>query len=372
MFTLRSLLLGVIASLFFAMLSPAQTVFLGNNSDALRAADFDAVTGQLANERSVAPIAKASFLARSRDGQQLYAVNDAQGGTVHAFAVASDGALTVLNSRPSGGAGPCDVALSPDGRLLAVANYSGGSVSVFPVALPAGTIAESVAFFQLTHAANVFAGRQEKPHAHGVTWSPDGTRLFVPDLGGDRVYVYRRALSSDTLEPHPTQPWLELPPGSGPRHAAFSPDGAHLYVINELSNTVAVFTSAPGPVADGASHFILAQTIPTLPAGFAGANTTAEIAVHPAGHTVYASNRGHDSLALFARDARAGLLTASGHVAVPAHPRHFALSPDARWLLVAGRDANAIAAFSVAPSTGALTLSASPIFSITRPLCVRF
>jgi 6-phosphogluconolactonase len=369
MSALRSLSLSVLVSLSSAMPSSAQTVYLGNNGDALRAADFDAATGQLSHERVVAPIAKASFLARSRDGQQLYAVTEAQGGTVHAFAVAPDGALTALNSRPSGGAGPCDVALSPEGRMLAVANYSGGSVSVFPVALPSGALGERVAFFQHSHAANVFARRQEKPHAHGVTWSHDGARLYVPDLGGDRVYVYQRDPANDTFAPHPTQPWLALPPGSGPRHAAFSPEGTHLYVINELANTVAVFAPAP----DDAAKLVLAQTITTLPAeGFSGASTTAEIAVHSAGHTVYASNRGHDSLALFARDVATGLLTARGHVAVPAHPRHFTLSPDARWLLVAGRDANAIASFAVEPTNGALTPASAPTFSTAAPLCVRF
>jgi 6-phosphogluconolactonase len=342
-------------------------LYIGNYADAIHAADFDPATGILSGGRPLAPVPKASFLAKSQNGRFLYAVSETGAGTVHAFAIDPDRAgLTALNSLPSGGPGPCDVALSPDGRLVAVANYSGGSVSVFRVQ-DDGYLGERIFFSQHSHATDVFPGRQKKPHAHGVTWSPEGRLLLVPDLGGDRVYLYARDLATDTLAANPAQAWLETPAGAGPRHAQFSPDGHHLYVINELGNTVTV---AAHDAAAGTLTPI--ETVSTLPPeGFAGATKTAEIAVHPTGHTVYASNRGADTLAVFGRDAATGRLTPRGHVPVPPNPRHFALSPDARWLLSASQDASVIAVFAVDPATGALTASGAP-FETPKPVCLRF
>lgn len=353
------------ALLLLPMLAPAQTVFLGTYSDSIQASVFDSSTGNLGPARAAAPLAKASFLAKSPDGRFLYAVAEGREGTLHAFAIGPDDNLTPLNTRPSEGPGPCDIAVSPDGRLVAAANYSGGSVVVYALS-PDGSLGDKVAFFQNTHAANAHPDRQKKPHAHGVTWSPDDRLLLVPDLGGNRVYIYSRDLGADTLTTHLPQPWLDLPPASGPRHAQFSPDGKHLYIINELSNTVAVAAFDPA-----AATFSLVEIVSTLPADFTGPTKTAEIAVHPAGHTVYASNRGHDSLAVFARDPATGRLTARGHVPVPANPRHFALSPDARWLLSAGQDADLVAVFAVDPTDGSLRPHGQPA-PASRPVCVRF
>jgi len=360
-------LLAATLALCAPMNSTASTVYLGNYADAIQAADFDSATGQLTRGRPVAALARASFLTKSADGRFLYAVAEGGGGSLHAFAIGGDGALTTLNTRPSQGSGPCDIALSPDGSLIAAANYSGGSAIVYRVALD-GTLAEPAGFFQHTHAAKVFPGRQKEAHAHGVTWSPDGRLLLVPDLGGDRIYAYASATAATggQMVVNPSQAWLEVPPGSGPRHAQFSPDGRNLYVINELGNTVSV-----AAYDAEAGTFALVETVTTLPPeGFAGATKTAEIVVHPAGHTVYASNRGHETLAIFARDAATGRLTPRGHVPVPANPRHFALSPDARWLLSAGQDTSTVAVFSVA-ADGALTPAGEP-FATPKPVCVRF
>ena len=344
--------------------SPALRLFIGNYADAIQVADFDPATGGLSDGRPAAPLPKASFLAKSADGRHLYAVSETGAGGLHAFAIQPDGALAPLNSRPSEGSGPCDIALSPDGRLVAAANYSGGSVIVYRVETD-GSLGEKVFFSQHTHSTNVFPGRQKKPHAHGVTWTPDGRLLLVPDLGGDRVYLYARA--GDTLSPNAPQPWIEVPAGSGPRHAQFSPDARHLYIINELGNTVSV-----AAYDASAATLPLVETVSTLPPeGFAGATKTAEIAVHPAGHTVYASNRGAETLAVFARDAATGRLTPQAYVPVPPNPRHFALSPDARWLLSASQDASVIAVYSVDPATGALTPAGSP-FATPKPVCLRF
>ncbi len=361
-------LLAFVTLLLPAMKLPGLPVYFGNYGPAIQMAEFDPATGALGAPRVAnagGAVANASFLAKSADGRFLYAVSESKAGGLHAFAIGADGQLTQLNQASSEGGGPCDIALSPDGKLVAAANYGGGSAIVYRVRAD-GALGERAGFFQHTHATNVFPGRQKAAHAHGVTWTPDGKVLLVPDLGGDRVYLYA-ADEAGAMAVNAAQAWLEMPAGAGPRHAQFSPDGRHLYVVNELGNTVSVagYDAAAGT-------FTIIETVRTLPPeGFAGATKTAEIVVHPAGHTVYASNRGFDTLAVFARDAASGRLTAKGHVPVPAHPRHFALSPDARWLISAGMDANRVAVFAVDPATGALTATEHGL-ELRKPVCVRF
>lgn len=353
------------ALLLSAMTAAAHTLYFGNYADAIRATEFDPVSGQLGPDRAVAPLARASFLDRSADGRFLYAVAEGKPGVLAAFSIGTGGTLTPLNTRSSEGNGPCDIALSPEGRLVAVANYGGGSVIVHRIAAD-GSLDQKMAFFQHTHASGAHPDRQKTAHAHGVTWSPEGRLLLVPDLGGDRVYVYARK-ADDSLAPNPAQPWLTLAPAAGPRHAQFSPDGRHIYVINELDNTVAVVAYDPAGAA-----LSLVETVSTLPvAGFAGFTKTAEIAVRADGRFVYASNRGHDSLALFARDPASGRLTPGGHVAVPANPRHFAISPDGRWLLSAGQDADAVRVYAVDAESGGLA-PVGPDFATPKPVCINF
>ena len=358
---------GPLALLPISAMSAPRTipVFLGNYSDSIHAADFDPATGALSGDRAVAPLAKASFLARSGDGRFLYAVAEGEEGSLHAFSVDPAFHLGALNARPTGGAGPCDVALSPDGRLVAVANYSGGSVIVHRVE-PDGRLGAKVAFFAHCHASKSVPDRQDAPHAHGVTWAPSGRLLLVPDLGADRVYLYACDPASLALAPNPPQAWLDLPRGSGPRHACFSPDGRHVYIVNELNNTISVAAHD-----EKAAMLTLVETVAALSAEPTAPSKAAEIAVHPAGHSVYASVRGVDTLAVFARDAASGRLTLRAHVPTPAKPRHFTLSPDARWLLVAGQGANQVAVFSVDRTSGMLTPTGSTL-ATPKPVCLRF
>lgn len=348
------------------MPASAQTVFIGSYSPSIQAVPFDSTTGRFGPARPAAPLVNASWIAKSPDARVLYAVSESHAGSLHAYSIGADDSLTPLNTRPTEGRGPCDVAVSPDARLAAVANYSGGSVIVYALSPADGSLGDRVAFFQNTHASRAHPDRQKNPHAHGITWSPDGRLLLVPDLGGDRVYIYSRELGTEFVTTNLAQPWLELPPSSGPRHAQFSPDGKHLYIINELDNTLAAVAFD----ADAAT-FTIVQIVPTLPPEFTGPTKTAEVVVHPAGHTVYTSNRGHDTLALFSRDPATGRLAARGHVPVPPGPRHFALSPDSRWLLSAGQDADRIEIFSVCPATGDLAAH-DPGLSLPKPVCLRF
>ncbi len=365
-FTLVPALLCFAGSAATLLPAAPRPVFFGGYAEQIHGASFDPESGVLGEARPLQALPRASFLARSADGHFLFAVSEVPEGSVHAYAIASDQTLSPINSRSSEGASPCSLALSPDGRLLAVANYNGGSVIVFPVDT-AGRLGERVFFSSFSHASRAVIKRQQKPHAHDVVWSPDGARLFVCDLGGDRVYTFARDLASDSLAAHAPQPWLDLPPGTGPRHAAFSPDARHLYLVNELDNTVAVLDHDAGT-----GVLRLVEKVSTLPPeGHPGGSSTAELAVHPAGHSVYASNRGADTLTHFQRDPASGRLIAQNFVPVPAVPRHFSLSPDGGWLLSAGQKAGSVAVFAVDPGDGTLSPRGEPV-PVPRPACVRF
>jgi 6-phosphogluconolactonase len=254
-------------------------------------------------------------------------------------------------------------------NLLAVADYGGGSIGAW-ILEGDGRIGGQAAFFQNTHASKA-TGRQQQPHAHGVTFSPSGNRLLVPDLGADRVYVYEQYAASSGYKPNETAPWIELPPGRGPRHVAFpqwtQSEQRDLYVLNELSNTISVFKY------DYDAHqkaFTFVEEVSTLPEGFEGQSTAAELIVRE--KTVYASNRGHDSIARFQRDPETGRLTLLDCTPCGGKgPRHLSLMPGGLWMLVANQQSNNIALFSIG-GNGALTLVPDGGVDIGAPVCVVF
>eukprot|EP00053_Salpingoeca_punica_P015048 m.137656 g.137656 ORF g.137656 m.137656 type:complete len:392 (+) comp16607_c0_seq1:38-1213(+) len=352
-------------------------VLIGSYGIALHAAEFDAANGTLRKHRAVTvdTVPSPSFAVLRSDKRVCYAVGESGEGSVHALAVEPGPAvvthhtgdtataafrpidkLRLLNSVPSGGADPCHITISPDGKVLAVANYTGGTVFLHRLNEQDGSIGERVALLQHTHATHVDAARQEAAHPHAVVWAPrhgDQTSstvhlLVVPDLGADRVYLYDVDTAAGSVRPHLEQPWFEVTPqGSGPRHIEFSHDAQHAYIINEMGNTVTVVAY---DARVGSMHAL--QTVSTLPASLPADlfSNTAEIAISADGKTVYASNRGHDSIAVFQRDTSTGLLHPhpQSHVSTPSKPRHFALSPDGRWLLCGGQTADAIAVYAVA------------------------
>jgi 6-phosphogluconolactonase len=340
-------------------------LFIGGYATAILRADFDPATGLLSAPREIAAMPGPSFLARSADARFLYATSEGNQSALHAFAFRPDGTLAALNSAPSEGAWTCHLALSPDGRLLVAASYVGGSIIAYRVAAD-GSLGERAGFFQHRHASGAVASRQAEAHAHGVLWTPDGSELLVTDLGGDRVYSYSYDAAAGTLAPKADAPWVELPAGSGPRHAALSPDGRRLFVICELANTVVTLVRE----AAGGGWRAAGGGVSILPPGFAAQSTAAELALSPDGSRLYASNRGHDSIALFAVDA-AGGLTPRGHFAAPATPRHFTLSPDGRWLIVAGQAAGIVQVYAVEPVTGAPRAAHGPV-AAAKASCVIF
>jgi 6-phosphogluconolactonase len=240
------------------------------------------------------------------------------------------------------------VAVDRTGKWLAVANYNSGSIAVFPIGSD-GRSSEASAVVQLS-GSSVNPERQAGPHAHEVVFSADNSIVLVPDLGADRVLIYRFDSGRGTLVPS-TPAFAGSAPGAGPRHLAFAPDGAFVYLLNEMAASITAFRYENGSLME-------TQTISTLPAGFAGVKSGAEIAIHPNGKFLYASNRGHDSLAMFCIDPDNGILTGAGHVSTQGKtPRTFVIDPAGAFLLAANQDSGTIVIFRIDLEHGKLTPS---------------
>jgi len=312
-----------------------------------------------------------SFLAVHPNHRFLYAVNEVttfkgqKSGAVSAFAIdRATGKLTLLNQVASKGADPCYITVDKTGKYVLVANYTGGSVAVFPVAED-GRLGEASAFVQHTgQGAN--PERQEGPHAHSIELSPDNRFAVVDDLGLDQSIVYRFDTAKGSLIPSGPQ-FGKADPGAGPRHFAFHPNGKFGYVINEMGSSVSAF-SFDGRA--GVLHPL--QTISTLPKGFAEHNDDAEIAVHSSGKFLYASNRGHDSIAVFAIDADKGTLSLIDDVPTKGKtPRSFEIDPTGSLLFAENEKSNNIVVFRIDSQTGRLTATGK-VLEVAEPVCVKF
>ncbi len=313
---------------------------------------LDLADGSLRHVSTAAGVPEPSYLTLAPGGRYLYSVNEveefegARGGAVSAFAVdRKSGALRFVNRRASKGGAPCYVTASASGRFVLVANYAGGNVAVLP-ALGDGGLGEAVDVRQ-DEGSGPNRERQEGPHAHCVVLDPSDRFAYACDLGTDKVMAYRFDRRTGRLTPN-AQPWFAARPGAGPRHLTFHPGGRFVYVMNELDSTVTAlsFDAAGGTLRE-------VQTLGALPADFAGANTGADIHVAPGGRFLYCSNRGHDSVALFAIDARTGRLTPLGHTPTQGStPRNFAIDPTGRYLLVANQKSDSVVTFRLDPRTG--------------------
>jgi 6-phosphogluconolactonase len=284
---------------------------------------------------------------------------------VRSFAIdRHTGKLTALNTVASRGGDPCFVTVDHAGKHVLVANYGGGSVAVLPVEAD-GKLGEASDFKQHL-GSSVDPKRQSEPHAHSIVLTPDNKFAVVNDLGLDKLLVYRYDSQKGTLTPN-DPPSGSIKPGSGPRHFALAPNGRFAYAINEMGNTVTAF-DWNGDL--GTFHEI--QTVSTLPKGFTGHSTTAEIAVHPSGRFLYGSNRGHDSIAVFAIDPAKGTLTMVENVLTQGkEPRNFAIDPTGTHLFAANQNSNTVVVFRVNPKTGRLTPSGQKL-DVPSPVCVTF
>jgi 6-phosphogluconolactonase len=331
--------------------------------------ELDLARGELKSCGLAAEAVNPSFVAIHPSRRWLYAVGEVGGGrgkkdgAVSAFAIEPrSGRLTLLNQQSSGGAGPCHVLVDRSGKCVVVANYGGGCVACLPIDADGRLgAATSIARHE---GSSVNPRRQEGPHAHATTLDAADRLAFVCDLGLDKIMIYRLDAARGLLTPS-DPPSVAVAAGAGPRHFVFHPNGRFAYVIDELASQVDAF-------AYDAPHGRLAaiQSISTLPPGFQGSNTGAEIQVHPSGKFLYGSNRGHDSIAIFAIDPRTGKLSPLGHESTQGKmPRYFGIDPSGAFLLAANQGSDNIVLFRIG-GDGKLT-SAGSSLSIAAPVCVQ-
>jgi 6-phosphogluconolactonase len=324
---------------------------------------FDEATGALTSLGLAAKTPSPAWIAIHPDGRHLYAANEIEQGTISAFSLdPSNGRLTLLNEQSAHGARPCHFAIDPTGRALIVASYNSGTVALLPIA-PDGRLGESTTVIQHT-GSSASPDRQSGPHAHQAVVDPSGQFVLVVDLGLDKILVYRLDAARGTLVPH-TPGAADTARGAGPRHLVFSKDGTRVFVINELNNTIAPYTW------DGARGVLASAgpAVSTLPAGFTGKSSTAEILFHPSGRVLYGTNRGHDSIVRVAVEGTT--LRPIDYTPIRGRePRHVTLDPGGRWLIAGGQHSNTLSVFSV-DADGRLTAVGTPV-STPTPVCLLF
>lgn len=329
---------------------------------------LDPATGKVTPDGPPTETVSPSFLALSRDGTRLFAVNETgnsatdPAGGVTSFAVdPATGALALLGRTSSSGPAPCHLSLDQGDKHVLVANYWGGSVTVLPVQ-PDGRLGDATSFVR--HTGENPTPRDPGPHAHAIHVDPSNRWALVADLGLDTVFVYRYDAERGALGPVPRR--VEMEKGAGPRHLAFDPDGKGVFVLNELNGTVVSFAFDP---TDGSMAPV--HSMSTLAAGYEGKNRSAEVAVSPDGRFLYASNRGPDDIAIFEIVRPSRRLRSAGHQATGGrHPRHFAIDPSGRFLVVAHRDSDSVWAYRIDAATGLLSYASGPV-SVPKPVCVR-
>ncbi len=379
---MRTLLTMAVALLMQAVLMPGTVAsakeplmrfyvgtYTGPSSQGIYFVDLDPETGKLSEPVLAAETKNPSFLALHPTQPYLYAaleIGEFEGqktGAVEAFKIdPASGKLTALNGQSSTGPGPCYVSVDPSGQSVMVANYGGGSVGVLPVGDDGSLKAPSA------HDQHTGSGpnpkRQQRAFAHSIVADPSGKFALSCDLGTDEVIIYKLDAKAGTIARIGE---AKLAPGTGPRHIAFHPSGKFVFVNGEMANTVTPLTW------DAATGTLTALTpVSTLPADFTTPSTTAEIAVHPNGKFVYCSNRGHDSIAVFAFDSANGTLTPIDHTSTQGQsPRHFALDPTGRYLIAANQKSDSLVSFKIDPKTGKLTPVGSTV-KVGQACCVRF
>jgi len=346
-------------------------------SEGIYRSDFDPATGKLSDPVLAVATKDPSFLVVHPSRKFVYAVGESSGtrvkgqppgpGTVMAFAVdPSTGDLTLLNEQSSGGAGPCHVSMDAAGKHVFVANYSGGSCGVLPVA-DDGRLGPMQGFQQHTGTGGL-PDRPTPPHAHSINLDTAGRYALCADAGIDKVMVYRFDAATGELTPH-DPPSASPGPATAPRHSAFHPSGKFLFVINERSCEMTSFAYD----ADKGT-LTLVQTLSTLPPGetVQKGYSTAEVVCHPSGKFLYGSNRGQNSIVAYSVDEATGKLTLVGHQGEGVKvPRNFNVDPTGKFCLVENQDGDDVIVFAIDPQTGALTKNVCTI-AIGSPVCAKF
>jgi 6-phosphogluconolactonase len=327
--------------------------------------------GKLSAPELVAETANPTYLALHPNRKFLYSIGEVskfggkKAGSVGAFAIdGKTGKLTALNTQTSGGDGPCHIALDEKGGCVVVANYGGGSVEALPVNKD-GSLGEPGTFIQ-HEGSSANKSREEGPHGYCILVDPSQKFALACDLGLDKVLIYKLDATKGTLTPNDPA-FGVVAPGSGPRHIAFHPNGKFAYVISEMACTMTAFTwdSNRGALKEF-------QSISTLPGELQKGFSTAEVYVHPNGKFVYGSNRGHNSIVVYACDEKSGRLTLVEHQPTQGKtPRHFGIDPSGKFLLAENQDSASVIVFRIDQSTGKLTATGEKI-EVGSPVCAVF
>ena len=317
--------------------------FTSEGAEGIYLCQFDPASGSIGLKQVFKGVDNPNFLRKSPDGRYLYVVTrspatvDPSGGSVVAYRISGQGGLEFINKQSTQGNDPCHVTVSRDGKWVAVANYGGGSVVLYPVSPEGGLLPASG--FVKHRGSGPHPTRQKAPYAHSVQFSEDGTFLYAADLGADQIFIYLVDKSAGLLMPA-GQASVKLPPGSGPRHFCFTSDEQFCYVANELNSTVSVLRKSN-------NIWNVVQTISTLPSGYRGTSFCADIHLSPDETRVYVSNRGHQSIAIHARN-QDGSLSSAVHTDVKGDwPRNFTIDPQGKYMLVANQRSHNIAVFEL-------------------------
>jgi 6-phosphogluconolactonase len=342
-------------------------VYFGTSEKGIYLSIFDTETGKLGKPELVAEIDAPGFLALHPDKQKLYAVGRIEKqAVVSGYSIQEGGLLKQFTQSQSKGGGSAHISVHPSGRFLLTAQYGNGSVTLFPLE-DDGTLGNGNITMH-KGGSNVVPQRQSNPHPHWCGYSPDGRFAFVPDLGMDKIMIYRVNLDKPEILEHG---FASTVPGGGARHMRFSLDGDYIFCLNELTLSVTTFSYN---FETGTTHQL--TTVPTLSEEVKAReefNSAAEILVHPSGRFVYCSNRGHDSVTSFSADKSTGELT--GIEVEPirgAWPRNINMDSSGEWLLAAGAHSNTISVFEIDQSTGELTYIKNSIINVPRPICILF
>lgn len=332
--------------------------YTGSGSKGIYTFRFNQETGR-ATPLGSAEVPNPSYLVPSADGKRVYAVSEVNDATAALNAFAFDretGQLTLLNRQPTLGGDPCHVATN--GKEVLTANYSGGSLSIFPLKKD-GSLEPLDTLFE-GNAGGPDAGRQATPHVHCAVFSPDGKYIFATDFSADRILRY--VMHPKSIVPHPSAEAIDVTPGSGPRHLTFSPDGKYAYLISELSGNITAFSYQDGRL----------EKIQTIAADTLRARGSADIHLSPDGRYLYASNRlKGDGLAIFEVNRETGLLAKAGYQPTARHPRNFSITPNGKYLLAACRDSHVIQVFLRDAVTGLLSDTHQDI-RLNQPVCIQF
>lgn len=344
------------------------SAFAGGDQGAIYAYQLDAESGRLKQVERTGNVENPFFLAISPDEKFLYSIDAHSFGgkdpeKVAAFSLEGrTGKLKLLNRQSTHGTASCYLEVDATGKTLLVANYSSGNVGSLPIK-PDGSLGEAASVIQHT-GSSIDPARQKEPHAHSIIISPDNKFGYSADLGLDQVLIYRLNAATARLSAN-DPPFAKTPPGGGPRHLTFHPNGKHLYVINELKNSVTVFEYAKDSGA-----LTERQTISTVPEDFKGTSHTADLKITPDGRFLYGTNRGHDSIAAYSIGTDGRLTWIGIEPSLGKGPQNLAIAAQGKLLLCANMPGNNVAVFRINPETGALKSAGEPV-SVTSPSCIR-